>query len=153
MSEKSPQRPIDRLPDTPRQLYLLVVNFADWRTIFLNRLMITLLIVLAFSGTAYAYVDMNNDGYVEGVVVDKNGEPVENATVEIGRIDLKGVVHDQTVTTDENGRFQYQDPELLEYRLVAYHEDIGRSDADTHHLLYKGQNREHRLVLEPENGE
>jgi len=50
MSEKSPQRPIDRLPDTPRQLYLLVVNFADWRTIFLNRLMITLLIVLAFSG-------------------------------------------------------------------------------------------------------
>lgn len=151
MSDKSSQRPIDRLPDTLRQMYLLVATLFDWRTIFLNRLMITLLVVLVLSGGAYAYVDMNNDGHIEGVVVDENGEPVENATVEIGRIDLKGVVHDEKIKTDENGRFQYQDSELLEYRLVAYHEDVGRSDANTHHLLYKGQNKEHRLVLESED--
>lgn len=151
MSDKSSQRPIDRLPDTLQQMYLLVATLFDWRTIFLNRLMITLLVVLVLFGGAYGYVDMNNDGHIEGVVVDENGEPVENAAVEIGRIDLKGVVHDEKIKTDENGRFQYQNPELLEYRLVAYHEDVGRSDANTHHLLYKGQNKEHRLVLESED--
>lgn len=127
------------VPDTVRQLWLLVAAWADWRRVLFNRIMITVLLIVGLSTGAYAYVDANNDGDVSGVVVDEEGEPVPDATVRIGSIDLKGVVIPDQVTTDENGEFTYDNQEMIEFRIVAYHENIGQSEIERHHRLYKGQ--------------
>lgn len=135
------------IPDTVRQLWLLVAAWANWRRLLFNRIMLTVLLIVGLSAGAYAYVDANNDGDVSGVVVDEEGEPVPDATVTIGNIDLKGVVVPVEVTTNENGEFTYDNQEILEFRILAHHEDIGASEIERHHRLYEGQQLNLELTI------
>ena len=104
-----------------------------WRIIFVVLLLVTILIW-------NIYVVNNNDGYIRGVVLNSEGQPVEGARVESQEKTINLLKQPIVTVTDKDGRFEYHDIFMIEFVIGARKEGMVRSDSQRHHLYFKGQN-------------
>lgn len=137
----------DQLYATIRQLGMLIESLT-LRQVLLNRFTVVMLVCLLMTGSVQAYAAANNEGHVRGQVVDSNGEPVENATVYIERVNIRNQLGRINTTTDSDGSFEFTNQtKLLEFRIWAIAEDGGRSVVQREHLYFRGQNTEVVIVV------
>ncbi|MFC6825222.1 carboxypeptidase-like regulatory domain-containing protein [Halopelagius fulvigenes] len=131
-------------------LLKLITEMITWRRLLFNRFTILAAVIVIASIGAVAYVDTNDDGHVQGRVVDSNGNPVQNATVTLREIPLEGVVKSSTTKTDAEGRFEFVDKtNLLEYRIkISVDGEVVASEH--HHLYFKGENQELEIQITEE---
>lgn len=134
------------LPSSIRQLALLVSEWASLRRLFLNRFMVLLLVIIAFTVAGQAYVRTNNDNRIDGVVVDAEGEPISNATVVMSAISLRGVPTRVTTRTDANGEFAFPNynergQATLEFRISATTPDGVSSQKYRYHVDFPRQSK------------
>lgn len=130
-----------QVPSSIRQLALLIKETVDWRFLFLNWITIVVVSVIAASLVGAAYVDETSNGTIEGTVVDENGEPVSGVEVTLRRIEVASVNKVDETTTNENGRFRFEDHKnILELEIVVTTES---GEVTKHkHLYYRGQDTE-----------
>lgn len=104
-----------------------------WRIAFV-------IFLLVIVGAWRIYVAANDDGYLRGTVVDPAGEPVEGAKVELQEKTINLLKQPTVETTDGEGRFEYEDVEMIEFVIRARKEGVGVSRRRSYHLYFKGQN-------------
>ena len=99
------------------------------------------------------HVRLNDDGIVTGVVLTEEGDPVPGATVEIRERTLNLVKEPSAVQTDESGRFQFTDVEMIDFFISAKLEGVGSSERKRYHLYFMRQNFElpEPLILKRES--
>ncbi|MWV38848.1 carboxypeptidase-like regulatory domain-containing protein [Natrialba sp. INN-245] len=117
------------------------------KKLLFNKLTYTIVIVLVLSAGAQAYVAQNNDGQISGTVVDQNGDPIEDATIQMDVIPLSGVTDSESTTTNAQGEFEFTREDILEFRITVL---INAEEKHTkeHHLLFRGQNTELQIELD-----
>ena len=115
-----------------------------WRLAFV---VVLALIILVWN----IYVANNNDGYLRGVVLNQEGQPVEGARVELQEKTINLLKQPIVTTSGEDGRFEYRDIFMIEFVISARQEGVGRAERQHHHLYFEGQNYtlDEPLVLEP----
>ena len=96
------------------------------------------------------HVRLNDDGLVTGVVLTPAGDPVQGATVQLREQTLNLVKEPRSVKTDERGRFEFTDIDIIEFVVSAKLEGVGASARQRYHLYFKRQNFElpEPLILE-----
>lgn len=100
-------------------------------------------VVPGFIGVAVAlwngYVAMNNNGVIEGRVVDPAGRPVAGASVVL--LQRGFVTHTETARTssDANGSFRFADNQNHAVQLEAEAPGLGRSERRIIRLWFRGQ--------------
>ena len=96
------------------------------------------------------HVRLNDDGLVTGVVLTPAGDPVQGATVQLRERTLNLVKEPRSVKTDEQGRFEFTDIDIIEFVVSAKLEGVGASARQRYHLYFKRQNFElpEPLILE-----
>lgn len=96
------------------------------------------------------HVRLNDDGVVSGVVLTQAGDPVQGATVQLREQTLNLVKEPRAVKTDEQGRFEFTDIDIIEFVISAKLEGVGASDRQRYHLYFMRQNFElpEPLILE-----
>ena len=116
------------------------------RILFILALLLALLIWTT-------HVRLNDDGIVSGVVLTEGGEPVAGATVQIREQTLNLVKEPRAVQTDERGRFEFTDIEMIDFVISAKLDGVGASPRKRYHLYFMRQNFElpEPLVLKPES--
>ena len=99
------------------------------------------------------HVRLNDDGIVSGVVLTEAGEPVAGATVQIREQTLNLVKEPRAVQTDEQGRFEFTDIEIIDFLVSAKLDGVGASARKRYHLYFMRQNFElpEPLVLKKES--
>lgn len=85
------------------------------------------------------YAARHNGGVIEGAVVDAAGRPVEGATVLLSRQNVTTFSEGGRRTTDEAGRFRFDDNRSHHVQLVA-EKDGMRSGRLTLRLWFQAQN-------------
>jgi Carboxypeptidase regulatory-like domain len=114
--------------------------------------------VYTFGGIALAallwnfYVDFNDDGLIEGQVVDANGAPVEGATVRLTERTLLVAQPRGTATTDASGHFEFTGHQLHHLFLEASKEGAGKAAPVEFRLYFKGENLMLRHPLQLSGG-
>jgi hypothetical protein len=88
------------------------------------------------------HVRLHDDGIVSGVVLTEKGEPVAGATVQIREQTLNLIKEPRTVQTDEHGRFEFTDIEMIEFVVSAKKDGIGASERRHYHLYFMRQDFE-----------
>jgi len=138
-----------KLPKTLQQIALLVRETVTLRKLFLNRfVLLAALLVLANFVIVQPHVAANNDGRISGTVVDESGEPIENATVYIQKLELKSQNPYETTTTGNDGQFVYTNKtDYIEFRIYAETENGQQSEVQQHHLYYRGQNKDNIKIV------
>lgn len=134
------------IPPTVRQLALLVREWVTLRKLLLNRFVIVLVVVVAFTVGGGAYMDANDGNRIDGRVVDADGDPVENATVVLSAISLRGVPSRVTTQTNADGEFAFpsyneRGQATLEFRIWALAPDGTKSIEEHHHVAFPKQSR------------
>ena len=93
---------------------------AVWDILWRNKGIVLFFLIAGLSIVVWSiYVQANDDGIIEGRVVDQNGDGIADAEVLLQK---KGydILHEPIVTTtDNNGYFEYQDIEMLEFVISA----------------------------------
>ncbi len=118
------------------------------RSWFTNRFAVT------FGGIAVAaalwnlYVVFNDDGIIEGRVVDAGGAPVEGAEVVLSERSLLVATPRGRTVTDTEGRFSFRGHRLHRLYLEATKEGAGRLGQQEYRLYFKGQNMELEAPLQ-----
>ncbi|WP_411965848.1 carboxypeptidase-like regulatory domain-containing protein [Haloferax sp. YSMS24] len=132
-----------------RQLALLAKETLSWKTVFLNKFVIIIVLGLVlWAGMVQPYITANDDGTISGTVVDSSGEPVEGATVVAQRLMTKNQEAPISTTTNENGQFVFEDKtRWLEFRIHAEKSSV-RTETERHHLYFRGQNTDLTIVLD-----
>ena len=130
-----------------RQLLLLVRTTVSLRRLVRNRVTITLLAVVIGIALIQGYVLIEGEGHIEGTVVDADGDPIENAAVELERIDLRVTSTADETTTDENGYFSMQNDEAIEFYVTVDHDEY-ETERVRHHRYFSSQDVELRIVME-----
>jgi hypothetical protein len=99
------------------------------------------------------HVRLNDDGIITGVVLTESGDPVPGAFVQIREQTLNLVKEPRTVQTDQQGRFEFTDIEMIDFVVSAKLEGVGASERKRYHLYFMGQNFElpEPLVLKKES--
>jgi hypothetical protein len=115
-----------------------------WRIAFVVALLVAL-------GVWQIYIAYNDDGYIRGRVTTETGRPVAGAQVELQEETINLLKPPIIETTDDDGRFEYQDIEMIEFVIRARKEGVGVSERQRHHLYFMGQNwtLPEPLVLRP----
>ena len=133
-----------------RQLVLLAKETLSWKQVLLNRFVIVITVVLVlWVGLTAPYVAAHDDGNISGTVVDASGDPVNNATVVAQRLMTKNQDPPISTTTDENGRFIFENKSnWLEFR-IHIKKDGEVSNWERHHLYFEGQNSDLTIVFDP----
>jgi hypothetical protein len=103
------------------------------RIVFVAAVVLTLLIWII-------HVRLNDDGLVTGVVLTPEGDPVQGATVQLREQTLNLVKEPRSVKTDEQGRFEFTDIDIIEFVVSAKLEGVGASARQRYHLYFKRQN-------------
>ncbi len=80
-----------------------------WRTYLHNRFVLTFGIIAIAVLIWNIYVALNDDGRITGQVVDPAGQPVPQATVVLARNTVTSVETVGKTTTNEQGRFTFDD--------------------------------------------
>jgi len=138
-----------------RQLYLVTRETVTLRWLVLNRFVALILVVILVAGGTQAYIAANDEAHLSGTVVDGNGDPVVNATVEM-RSSSWEARFSRTTTTDENGKFLF-DPynmaseRALSFRLTATKEGLGSTQTDRMHVLFRNQSVHVDIVIDDTN--
>jgi hypothetical protein len=109
----------------------------DWLK---SRWVIVPALLAALTAGWNGYVALNNDGNVEGRLVDGAGRPVAGANVIL--LDRNFVVHTerQRTTTDAGGRFHFSGNDNHSLQLEAEAKDLGRSERRALRLWFRAQN-------------
>ncbi|HUX12399.1 MAG TPA: carboxypeptidase-like regulatory domain-containing protein [Spirochaetia bacterium] len=95
-------------------------------------------IVAAFAGWM-AFVYLNNDGVITGVVVDGSGHPVSNARVLVREKTLQLIKPPIGTDTNSKGVYRFKDMKIIEF-LISARKDGYKSPEPVHyHLYFKGQ--------------
>jgi len=126
----------------------------NWRPLLLNRYGMT------FGGVAVVtllwnlYVAMNNDGIIEGRVIDPDGRPVAGAAVVLSERTLLVSAPRDRATTDAAGRFTFTGHTFHRIWLEASKPGVGTYPQTEYRMYFKGQNRtlDTPLRLEPPAG-
>ncbi len=98
------------------------------------------------------YVAMNNDGIIQGRVVDSHHQPVPGATVVLSERTLLVTASRDKTETQSDGTFRFKGHNLYHMYLEAYKEGIGRMAPKEFRLYFRGQNlvlREPLTLSEP----
>lgn len=114
-----------------------------------NVFLLALIVCSAIGWTIY--VQVTAGGVIGGTVVDAAGDPVAGATVELREKTLNYTFPPVRTWSDPDGRFRYEDMDILEFVVQARVDDELRSSSQRHHLVFKGQNYElpEPLVVRP----
>ncbi len=88
------------------------------------------------------HVKLNDDGIISGVVVSREGNPVQGAMVQLREQTLNLVKEPVIERTDEQGHFVFRDIEMIEFVISAKREGYGTSERHRYHLIFKRQNFE-----------
>jgi hypothetical protein len=88
------------------------------------------------------HVRLNDDGIVSGVVLTSEGAPVQGATVQLRERTLNLDKEPRDAQTDEQGRFEFTDIEMIEFVISAGKEGVGASPRRRYHLYFMRQNFE-----------
>ena len=86
------------------------------------------------------YASMNDDGIVTGRVVTPDGQPAANATVNLRESTINLLKEPIKTQTDSEGRFRYEDIDMIEFVLTAQKEGYKNSKRYRYHLYFMGQN-------------
>lgn len=134
------------LPSSVRQLWLLVTEWITLRRLLLNRFMLLLLVVVAFTVAGQAYMQTNDDNRIDGQVLDADGDPVSNATVVLSAISLRGVPTRVTTRTNAEGEFVFPNynergQATLEFRIWATTPDGVSSQKYRYHVDFPRQSK------------
>ncbi len=118
----------------------------------INRVTITLAIIIIIVVSWNAYVRAHNDGVLEGEVVTETGEPVPDATVILNEQTLVSLAPIAETTTDASGRFSFLKHDRHKVVLTAEKDGVGSSERVLVRLYFRNQNRviEAPITLNPE---
>jgi hypothetical protein len=116
-------------------------RLSDFGRANLGRIVFVVAVVLALA-IWIVHVRLNDDGIVSGVVLNEEGEPVAGATVQIREQTLNLIKEPRTVQTDEHGRFEFTDIEMIEFVVSAKRDGVGASQRRHYHLYFMRQNFE-----------
>lgn len=128
-------------------LLKLIAEIVTVRKLLFNRITLTVLVLLIAGLALQGYVAANSTGVIEGTVVDEDGEPMENVSVEIQTVSFGAVNENFETRTDENGEFRFEDMEMMEFRLYVERDGEVLVE-ERHHLYFEGQRTEIRVVVE-----
>lgn len=110
------------------------------RTLFLNRYTITFGAIAIIAALWNLYVAFNDDGIIEGRVVDPDNRPVEGATVTLFQKTLYVAEPRDKTTTDKNGAFFFKEHSSYKLWLEAIKEGLGKSPKEEFRLYFRNQN-------------
>jgi len=136
------------------QLSLLVRETLSLRLLLFNRFVIVLVLVLAATMGATAYMDRNDGDRLTGTVVTEGGAPVGNATVSVDVVGIENVVNSNETTTNAAGRFTIPNysgtgtAAGMELRIRVTTADGYESPTAFRHAYFPDQNMHIRIVLE-----
>ena len=127
-------------------------RFAEFSRANLGRILFILAVVLVLL-IWMIHVRLNDDGIVSGVVLTQEGDPVAGATVQIREQTLNLVKEPRAVQTDEQGRFEFTDIEMIDFLVSAKLDGVGAAERKRYHLYFMRQNFElpEPLVLKKES--
>jgi len=129
-------------------LVLLVLEKISLRKILFNRITLVVLVAVVLTIGMQGYISANNDGNIQGTVIDADGEPVEDAVVVLSEERRLGQNPSHETTTNANGEFAFTGlTEVLEFRLYAEAPDGQESEEYRIHLNFQGQNYEQDIVF------
>lgn len=114
-------------------------RLSDFGRANLGRIVFVVAVVLALA-IWIVHVRLNDDGIVSGVVLTPEGDPVAGATVQIREQTLNLIKEPRTVQTDEQGRFEFTDIEMIDFVISATREGVGASERHRYHLYFMRQN-------------
>lgn len=145
---------LDYVVEPLSQLALLVRETYSLRLLLLNRFVIVLVLVLAATMGATAYMDRNDGDRLTGTVVTEDGSPVGNATVSVEVVGIENVVNSNETTTDASGRFAIPNysgtgsAAGMELRIRVTTADGYESPTAFRHAYFPDQNMNVRIVLD-----
>jgi hypothetical protein len=153
-----PDRPLQRLVayvvEPLAQLALLVREGLSLRALLFNRFTVLLVLVLAASVGATAYMDGNDGNQLTGTVVTADGTPVGNATVLVNVVGIENVINRNETVTDDAGRFTVAEysgsgsAAGMELRIRVTTEDGYQSPTHFRHAVFPDQTIRVRIVLD-----
>jgi len=110
------------------------------RKLLLNRVTITLLILLLAIIAWNIFVLNNDDGLLVGQILSSDGEPVPSATVILSERSLITRTAIATTQTDESGWFKFFNHQQHALVVEASKEGIGRTTLKEIRLYFRNQN-------------
>jgi hypothetical protein len=118
-----------------------------WRRVLMNRfVVVTAAIVLAIA-LWNVYVCTHDHGYVTGLVVDRGGRPVANATVVLWVLNFTTFAEKAHVTTGPDGRFVLINLDSHHIQVAAEKVGAGRSERVRVRLYFRAQDVQLREPL------
>ena len=115
-----------------------------WNIITRNKGIIIFLSLVGLSIAVWSiYVQANDDGIIEGRVVDQNGNGIANAEVHLQKKGYDILDEPVVTSTDEKGYFRYEGVPMLEFVISAEKEGY-RTEGDrvSYHRYFMRHNFE-----------
>ena len=107
----------------------------------LNRYVLTLATIAVIVVAWNVVVALDNDGIVEGVVVDATGAPVPAAEVMLHSNELDArTARPLETTTRADGAFRFEGSPYFHFRITAEKGDLKTEAPLTYHLYWRSQN-------------
>jgi len=107
---------------------------------------IVIFVILAALVGWLAFVSLNNDGVITGVVVDGKGNPVAGARVLVREKTLQLIKPPVGTDTDSKGVYRFKDMKIIEFLISARKDGYKSAQPAHYHLYFKG---EHFKVPKP----
>ena len=120
----------------------LIVRIAKNRRLLANKFTISVIVLSLAIGAGSYYVGANSDGRLSGQVITETGEPVNNVTVVLTRIDVRGgVTENFETTTNDQGEFLFANQtKTFEFEITVKDGETALSES-LYHLYFPGQNK------------
>ena len=112
-----------------------------WRGWLINRVTITFGLLAAVVIAWNLYVAANDDGILEGRVVDASGVPVAGARVVLSEQTIVSLSPIAEATTDAAGTFRFAKHDRHALVLTAEKAEVGQSPRVAVRLYFRNQNR------------
>jgi hypothetical protein len=130
---------------------LLARETVSLRRLFVNRFFAMIIVVALLIGGISVFINANDGASLSGTVVDGDGDPVTNATVEM-RSNSWEARFIRTTTTNTNGEFLFRpyntaSQQALSFRLSASKEGFRPTQTDRLHVLFRNQSMNVDLVI------
>ncbi|MFC6976888.1 hypothetical protein ACFQL1_22755 [Halomicroarcula sp. GCM10025709] len=154
MQDRPLRRLVAYVVEPVAQLALLVREGLSLRTLLLNRFTVVVLVILAASAGATAYMAENDGNRLTGTVVTADGTPVANATVLVNVVGIENVINRNETVTDGDGQFGIEEysgsgsAAGMELRIRVTTEDGTQSPTYFRHAYFPDQTMHVRLVLD-----
>ena len=129
------------------------VYYDDRSWLVRNRRRLVFLALLLVGLLAWRiFVVRNDDGIIAGQVLGPDGAPAAGAQVELQEETINLLKPPVVETTDAEGRFRYENVQMIEFVIRARKDGVGVSGQRRYHLYFKGQNFrvDEPLILSPD---